>query len=138
VNGSELYAGGMPRSERSRISGCDSRKAARSRSNLGLWFSVSAHRGTHTRGGGEVDDKHTPDGRREGAQPEGGISGEYPSELAVSIFVDGRFHAESAQSRQQPERLVYQPLECKKHSVVAKVESECPDELTPSQRGIYQ
>jgi hypothetical protein len=51
---------------------------------------------------------------------------EYPRERAVSVFVDGHLHIESAQTWQQPQDLGYEQLERKEHPVVGEVEREAP------------
>jgi hypothetical protein len=59
----------------------------------------------------------------------GASGGEHPRERAVSIFVDGYLHIESAGTRQEPQHLVDEQLEREQDSVVAKVEGEALDEL---------
>ena len=132
MKGSEAHAV-MPLNERSRISGWDARKAAKSGSSLAGSISILRLNGRERNV--ETD---APHGRREGAQPEGSIAGEYPRERAVSIFVDGYFHVESAETRQEPQHLVDEQLEREQDSVVAKVEGETLDELASLCGGISE
>ena len=75
---------GIPRRERSRISGCDSRNAAKSGSSL-LTLRLSAHCTKKRRKAKTV--KHAPDGRLKGTQAEWGVSREYPRESAMFALV---------------------------------------------------
>ena len=136
VNGLEVHAG-MPRSERSRISGCDSRNAAKSGSSLlggapTPPFSVYATRKNKTEWG------RAPDGRRKGPQLEGGVPREYPRERAMSVLMDGHLHVQHAQTRQQAQHFGYEQFECGQHSVLGKVDFERFDEFAPCRGGIYE
>ena len=56
----------------------------------------------------------------------------------MSVFVDGDFDVERAETGQEPEHLGYEQLEGKEDPVVAKVEGECLDECTSCCGGICE
>ena len=58
-----------------------------------------------------IKDVTIPDRCRKRAEPEWGVSGEYPCEGAVSIFVDGHLDAQRAQPWQPLEDFGHEQLE---------------------------
>ncbi len=133
--------------------GCDSRKAAKSGSNLlgggratpTPLFSghakkkrkIRKYRATRARLTTEWGS--APDGPRKGSQLEGGFPREYLRERAVSILMDGHLNAQREQTRQKAQHLFgCEQFECKQLPVVGNVDRENLDELAPRRGAICE
>ena len=92
MKGSEAHVV-IPLNERSLISGRDARNTAKSGSSLAGSFSIVRLNGREI-----IVGKDAPNGHHERAQPEGSIPGIYPRKHVVSVFVDGYFRVESAET----------------------------------------